>query len=49
MVELTLRHGLCLYSPVAYARYGQVLVSMGHNELGIRLGRCHGFHFDFLH
>ncbi len=39
MIQLTLNHGICSESPVSFAFYGEVLVSIGEVELGNRLGK----------
>ena len=44
MVQLSLMNGYCMMTPIAFAFYGEVLVSLGKFELANRLG---GLYFAF--
>ena len=46
MVELTLSWGLTPYSPVAFAYYGQMLMTSGNLDEGCRLGMYVFLHHD---
>ena len=40
MIHLTLKHGLCPMSPLAFAFYGEVKAGIGQLDLSHRLGMC---------
>ena len=40
MIEITMKSGLTSTSPLAFAHYGEMLMSIGHITEGCRLGKC---------